>query len=143
MQLDDDTLRMQGERDRRLKDLEQKYPKAKTDEFQKACMMWELMEGGRGSWMIECQMRNVQKIMDDFSNLFDPISGFEAGLGLQAFSDKPNGAPVGFKVVCYESAKDMVEAKLRSIRIEESEMSWIPESELRRQFEEWKEQYRK
>jgi len=143
MQLDDDALRIQRERDRRLKDLEKKYPKAKTDEFQKACVLWELMHGGRGSWMIKCPMRNVQKTMDDFGSLFDLVSGYKAGLGLQAFSDKPNGAAIGFQVVCYESSKDMIKTKLRSIGIEESEMDWIPESELRKQFEEWKKHRRK
>jgi hypothetical protein len=128
---------------RRLEILDGKYPKAQTDDFQKRCMIWELVYGGRASWVIDCPNRDIQTTMDKFHETFNVFSGCKAGLGTVAVSDKPDGEATGFQVLCYESTKDTVRTKLKSLGIEDSEMHWLPENELRRQFNEWKEQQRK
>jgi len=128
---------------RRLEDLDRKYPKAQTDSFQKSCMIWELLYGGRASWVIDCPNRDIQTTMDKFNKTFGIFSGFKAGLATSAISNKPDGQPTGFHVLCYESARDTVRTKLKSLGIEDSEMHWLPENELRRQFNEWKKQQRK
>ena len=128
---------------RQLEDLERKYPKAQTDSFQKSCMLWELVYGERGSWVIDCPTRDVQTAMDEFGETFGVFSGVKAGLAIRAVSDKPGGQASGFQVLCYESARDTVRTKLKSLGIDDSEMHWLPENELRRQFNEWKKQQRK
>jgi hypothetical protein len=128
---------------RRLKDLERKYPKAQTDSFQKSCMTWELLYGGKAIWLIDCPNRDIQTTMDKFNETFSVLSGFKAGLSTSAVSNKPDDQAIGFQILCYESARDTVRTKLKSLGIEDSEMHWLPENELRRQFNDWKRQQRK
>jgi len=142
MPFDQEIQKINNENNRRLKDLERKYPKAKTDSFQKSCMTWELLYGGKALWMIDCPHRNVQETMDTFNKMFDVFSGVKAGLATSAIADKPNGPANGFQVLCYENAKETIKAKLKSLGVEDSEMHWFPEAELRKQFEDWKKQQR-
>jgi len=128
---------------RRLRELERKYPKAKTDSFQKSCMTWEFLYGGKALWMIDCPNRDVQKTMDTFNKMFDIFTGFKAGLATSAVADKPDGHAIGIQVLCYETAKDTIKAKLKSLGVEDTEMHWLPEAELRRQFEDWRKQQRR
>ena len=138
--LDPKLKKMHDESNKRLKDLERRYPKAATDDFQKSCMMWEFINGGKSTWLVDCPNRDAQKTMESFKNTFSVFSGFEAGISTRAVADTPDGPPTGFQVLCYENEKDAVKAKLTSLGISDSEIHWIPESELRKQFEDWKKQ---
>ena len=138
--LDPKLQKMHDKEKRLLEDLERKYPKAATDDFQKSCITWELLYGGKSVWIIDCPQRDVQKTMDTFNEMLGIFSGFEAGITTSAVTDKPDGSPMGFQILCRENAKDSVKAKLTLMGIPDSEMHWIPELELRRQFEDWKKQ---
>lgn len=128
----DELVRISKEREKRLEELKNKYPRAITDEFQKACLQWELLYGERGSWVVICPNHDVEKTLNSFSGMFDPITGVSTGLGFQAVSDRPDGPPIGFHVMYYEKAKDLIKSKLMSMGIKESEITWISESEHRK-----------
>ncbi len=140
---DPELQKLREERNRRLKDLERRYPKAQTDSFQKSCLTWEFLYGGKAIWVIDCPNRDIQTTMDTFNKTFSVFSGFKAGLSTSAVSNTPDGQATGFQVLCYESAKDTVRTKLKSLGIEDSEMHWLPENEIRRQLDEWKKQQRR
>lgn len=139
---DQELKKIHDKKNRWLRELERKYPKAKTDSFQKSCMTWEFLYGGKALWMIDCPHRDVQKTMDTFNKMFDIFSGFKAGLATSAVADKPDGPATGFQILCYENAKDTIKAKLKSLGVEDSEMHWLPEAELRKQFEDWRKKQR-
>jgi len=130
--------KLHDEEERRLEDLDRKYPKAATDDLQKRCMLWELLYGGKSLWVVDCPNRDVQKDMDTFGGMFSIFSGLEAGISIRAVADQPDGSPTGFQITCRENAKDSVRAKLSSMGIPDSDMHWVPESELRAQFEAWR-----
>ena len=94
-------------------------------------------------WLVDCPGRDVQETMSSLNSMFSILSGFEAGIATQAVADSPNGAATGFQVLCYENAKNSVKGRLASIGIPDTDMHWIPESELRKQFQEWKQQQSK
>ncbi len=126
------------EQDKRLKELQAKYPNAATDDFENYCMTWEFIQGDKGSWFVTCPDENVEEKLKSFQKLFDQETGLKGGVALQAFSNQPNASPTAFQVVCYEDAQDDIKAKLQQISIEDSQMEWTPEEVLRKQFEEWK-----
>jgi len=123
---------------KKLEALQKKYPNAKTDDFQKTCLLWEMQFDGRGMWIINSPSIDIEKTMDKVFDSFGHLSGIKAGIAVQAISDKPNGPPTGFQVACYEQAKDIVKADLDALKLEIVEIDWMPESEVRKQFEEWK-----
>ena len=124
--------------DELLKELREKYPNAETDEFERYCMTWEFIQGGKGSWFVICVDGSVNDKMQALQPLFDQESAMKGGIALQAFSDKPNAQPTAFQVVCYEDAMDDVKGKLQQIGIEDSQMEWSSEEEMSKQYADWK-----
>ena len=141
--LDPKLVKSHEKEKRRLQDLERKYPKAAIADFQKSCMTWELLYGGKSLWVVDCHNRDVQKTMDSFHEFYGIFSGVDAGIATCTVTDKPNGPATGFQILCFERAKEEIKSQLSRMGILDSEMHWVPESELRRQFEEWKAQQSK
>lgn len=138
--LDPKLKKIHDEEKRRLEDLERRYPKAATDDLQKSCMMWELFNGGKALWVVDCPNRDVQQTMDSFNKMFGIFSDLEAGLSTRAVADIPGGPPTGFQITCHENVKDSIKAQLTLMGIPDSDIHWVSEAKLRKQFETWKEQ---
>ncbi len=126
------------EQDELLNQLRAKYPNSETDEFERYCMTWEFVQGGKGAWFVICSDASVNDKLQAFQKLFDQESAMKGGIAMQAFSDQPNAQPTAFQVVCYEDASDEVKGKLQQIGIEDSQMEWTSEEGVRQQFEDWK-----
>jgi len=130
------------EQEQQIAALRKKYPNADTDSFQRACMLWEMFSGGKGSWAAIGSGRDVEQLVNSFSETVDPAVCVETGLVIQAISEQPDGPPIGFQALCYEKDKELIKSKLLSLGIKESELFWTPESEHRKSFEEWKANYK-
>ncbi len=126
------------EQDELLKQLRIKYPNAETNEFERYCMTWEFIQGGKGSWFVICADGGVNDKLQALQSLFDQESAMKGGIAFQAFSDQPNAQPTAFQVVCYEDVMKDVKVKLLQIGIEESQMEWSSEEEMTKQYEDWK-----
>ena len=106
-------------------------------------MIWELHNGGKALWLIKCPDQDINKIIDSFNKMFGVFSGFKAGISTSAIANAKDGKIVGFQVLCLEKAKDDIKKALSLLGIKDSEMEWFSESELRKQFENWKKQQSK
>jgi len=142
MPSEDEQSRMKREQEQRIEALRQKYPNTTTDSFQNACMLWELFSSGKGSWVVMGAEYDAGEIADLFSKTLEPIACMNAGLVIQVLHEQPNKPSVGFQAMCYEKDKELIKSKLLSIGIKESELSWTPESEHRKTFEQWKANYK-
>ncbi|HUV56847.1 MAG TPA: hypothetical protein VMV84_06400 [Dehalococcoidales bacterium] len=142
MPSEDEQTRMKQEQEQRVEALRRKYPSATTDSFQRDCMLWEMFSSGKGSWVVTGAEYDAGKIADSFSKVLEPIDCMNAGLVIQALQEQPDAPSVGFQAMCYEKDKELIKSKLLSIGIKESELSWTPESEHRKTFEQWKANYR-
>ena len=142
MPSEDEQTRMQQEQEQRIEALRRKYPSATTDSFQNACMLWEMFSSDKGSWVVTGAEFDAEKIADSFSKVLEPIACINAGLVIQALHEQPNTPPVGFQAMCYEKDKELIKSKLLSIGVKESELSWTPESEHLKTFEQWKANYK-
>jgi len=142
MPSEDEQSRMKQEQEQRIEALRRKYPNTTTDSFQNACMLWELLSSGKGSWVVTGAEYDAEKIADSFSKVLEPIACMNAGLVIQALLEQPNEPPVGFQAMCYEKDRELIKSKLLSIGIKESQLSWTPESEHLKTFEQWKANYK-
>jgi hypothetical protein len=142
MPSEDDQTRMKQEQEQRIEALRQKYPNATTDSFQNACLLWELLSSGKGSWVVVGTEHDAGKIADSFSKALEPIACINAGLVIQALLEQPNTPAVGFQAMCYEKDKELIKSKLLSLGIKESQLSWTTEAEHRQIFEHWKANYK-
>ncbi|MBA7577408.1 hypothetical protein ES708_19260 [subsurface metagenome] len=133
---------VETEEEKRQAALRKKYPNADTDSFQHYCLQWEMFSGGKGSWVVIGSGHDIEQLVESFSETVDIAVCVEAGLVIQAISEQPDGPPTGFQALCYEKDKDLIKSKLLSLGIKESELSWTPESEHRKSFEEWKANYK-
>ena len=79
MPSEDEQTRMKREQQQRIEALRKKYPNATTDSFQNACMLWELLSSGQGSWVVAGTEHDAGKVADSFSKTLEPIACMNAG----------------------------------------------------------------